>query len=387
MNTSLAIQSGGSLSLNNQTLTVGDLTGSASSAISLGTGTLTVSSIVGSSYAGTISGTGSFIKSGVGNLILTGPDTSTGSITATQGGLTLACTPSIVASSLSASATATLNISSPLTSVPNLSSGGTINIMPLSGTGIQGRTFAGISLTGTSSSSSGQVNVVPAAIHTNRTLLIASGVSFSGTNGAWLGQLDLANNDMVVHTASLATLTSLVASGYNAAAGGTWNGQGIVSSTAAADTTHLTALGVILNDVGNGSPLYNLGSNLGLFDGPGGYNPSATDVLIKYTYYGDANLDGQVDGSDYSRIDSGYISQATGWYNGDFNYDGVINGSDYTLIDNAYNTQGANLTSNAEIASTTAQIASSISVPEPATLAIMGIASASLLSRRRIRTR
>ena len=28
------------------------------------------------------------------------------------------------------------------------------------------------------------------------------------------------------------------------------------------------------------------------------------DVLVKYTYYGDANLDGKVDGSDYSRIDS-----------------------------------------------------------------------------------
>jgi hypothetical protein len=109
-------------------------------------------------------------------------------------------------------------------------------------------------------------------------------------------------------------------------------------------------------------------------------------VLIKYTYYGDANLDGQVDGSDYARIDSGYLNQLTGWYNGDFNYDGVVNGSDYTLIDNSYNTQGANLSSNAEIASSTAQIALTASVPEPAMLAVMGIATASLLSRRRIRT-
>jgi hypothetical protein len=69
----------------------------------------------------------------------------------------------------------------------------------------------------------------------------------------------------------------------------------------------------------------------------------ATDVLIKYTWYGDANLDGKVDGSDYSRIDSGFLAHATGWANGDFNYDNTVNGSDYTLIDNAFNTQGNQL--------------------------------------------
>jgi hypothetical protein len=70
-----------------------------------------------------------------------------------------------------------------------------------------------------------------------------------------------------------------------------------------------------------------------------------TDVLVKFTYYGDANLDGKVDGTDYSRIDSGYLTKATGWYNGDLNYDGVVDGSDYTLMDNAFNTQGASLAS------------------------------------------
>jgi len=66
-------------------------------------------------------------------------------------------------------------------------------------------------------------------------------------------------------------------------------------------------------------------------------------VMVKYTYYGDANLDGKVDGSDYSRIDNGFLTHASGWYNGDFNYDSSVNGSDYTLIDNAFNTQAASL--------------------------------------------
>jgi hypothetical protein len=73
-------------------------------------------------------------------------------------------------------------------------------------------------------------------------------------------------------------------------------------------------------------------------------------VLVKYTYYGDANLDGKVDGSDYSIIDNTYLHEnfsngvattpISGWYNGDFNYDGVVDGSDYALMDNAFNQQG-----------------------------------------------
>jgi fibronectin-binding autotransporter adhesin len=187
------------------------------------------------------------------------------------------------------------------------------------------------------------------------------------------GTIDITNNALVLRNAnaSIGTISSEVAAAFN---GGAWNGTGgsiITSSTAATDSTRLTAVGVA--------------TGLTSFEGA---TVSASDVLIKYTYYGDANLDGHVDGSDYSLIDNGYLNGLTGWQNGDFNYDGVVNGSDYTLIDNAFNSQGAALA--VELASpdatATAQIAGSgatSAVPEPASLALLGIGAVGLLGRRR----
>jgi hypothetical protein len=171
--------------------------------------------------------------------------------------------------------------------------------------------------------------------------LIVSNLAMAQSAGAWTGTLDLSANDMVIHGGSLSTIASQIQAGYD---GGDWLGSGITSSAAANNTSHLTALGVIQNSVDGsltGAALYsNAPNSQGPFDGMSLAN---ADVLLKYTYIGDANLDGKIDGSDYSRIDDGYTSQSTGWFNGDFNYDRAIDGSDYTLIDNAFNNQGAAL--------------------------------------------
>jgi hypothetical protein len=169
-------------------------------------------------------------------------------------------------------------------------------------------------------------------------LLDAGGVSIDGTS-----TLNITNNFFDVQGSNLGTVSTLVGQGFN---NGLWTGNGgITSSVASSDTHHLKGVGAIQNSNAAGGTFYPTidGAALG-----------SSDVLVRATYYGDANLDGKVDGSDYSLIDYSYLqehwvngaetnSPVTGWYNGDFNYDNNVDGSDYTLIDNAFNTQGTQL--------------------------------------------
>jgi hypothetical protein len=263
---------------------------------------------------------------------------------------------------------------SPAITVP---AGTTYPIGAHAGSGVSVQVIAGITI-----DPGGVAIVAPAPMNANRQLLVitAPGLSIAGSSGHWTGLLDLTNNDMDLPGGSLATTTDQIRQGYNLAGGGNWAGTGgITSSAAAGDSSHLTALGVIQNNQ-SGSPLYTAANP---FDT---YTPGAGDILVKYTYFGDANLDGKVDGSDYSLIDAGYASQGllTGWYNGDFNYDGVVDGSDYALIDNAFNNQTANLSTAALVAESTAQVgATPVAVPEPGSLSLAAVGCVGLLRRRR----
>jgi autotransporter-associated beta strand protein len=262
--------------------------------------------------------------------------------------------------------------------------GGVFDLDAASTSGILVRNLSSISFT-TGSAPFGQLNVLAASQTASRQLVVLKGLTVAGTTNAWQGKIDLANNDLDVAAGSLANLTNMVKQGYNA---GKWNGSaGVVSTVAAADTRHLTAIGVIQNNQ-SGAALFTSSNK---FDGT---VPGASDILLKYTYYGDTNFDGKVDATDLARLNASISNNAnprnkplTGWYNGDFNYDGVINGSDMTLLDNAMNAKAAQL--NAIIAAPqalpTAQIAGTTSVPEPTGAGLIGVCCSAILTRRRKR--
>jgi autotransporter-associated beta strand protein len=299
--------------------------------------------------SGNIDGSGGLTVAGPGSTTLSGINTYSGTTNVSGG-------------------TLSVNNLASLPSGGNLTVTGVANIAAVNGSGLQHLTLGNVTVNG-----NGAIKLGTATLHTDRTVVAASLLSIAGATNSWTGSLDLGGNDLVLASGNLTTITNQLKQGYN---NGNWNGAGISSLAAASDTRHLTAIGVMQETA------------TGTFDGVG---VTAGSIVLKYTYYGDANLDGKVDGTDYSRIDAAYLADQsnpgsmTGWYNGDFNYDGVINGSDYTLIDNAYNTQGAQL--SAELASPTAQVAAggSSAVPEPTTLGLLATAVAGMLGRRRRR--
>jgi hypothetical protein len=236
---------------------------------------------------------------------------------------------------------------------------GSLNVVANPRSTILARTFAGLNV--------GATGDVAVAASATRSVVVTSALSI-----ATGGTLDLTSNDLIVSGGDIGAVTALAATGFNLAGGGNWSGSGLTSSLAASDTTHLTALAVVGNN--QGGPTLD-----GKFDGVS-VNPG--DVLVKYTLVGDANLDGHVDGSDYTLIDTGFASGGTltGWFNGDFNYDGYVDGSDYALIDNSFNNQPAAGIPSVLTAEVSAQPASA---PEPASLSLLTALLLPIARRRR----
>jgi hypothetical protein len=150
------------------------------------------------------------------------------------------------------------------------------------------------------------------------------------------GRLNLTDNDLVLdyEAAGPNPLNDVHARLASAYRGSAWDGPGIGTDMAAAKQGR-TTLGVV-SAAGRLS-----GGATAMFSG---VTVDASSVLIKYTYAGDANLDGQIDAGDYGVIDNFVqVSNASGYFNGDFNYDGFIDAGDYGIIDNNVQAQGTPL--------------------------------------------
>ena len=120
-----------------------------------------------------------------------------------------------------------------------------------------------------------------------------------------------------------------------------------------------------------------------------GQTVTGASTIAMYTYAGDVNLDGLIDGADYGTLDNWIQFPGTsGYANGDVNYDGVIDGADYGVLDNSIQLQGAPFLgvneSFAGGASALTSISGVTAVPEPSALiAVASTTIAGVLSRRR----
>lgn len=172
------------------------------------------------------------------------------------------------------------------------------------------------------------------------------------------GQLDLGDNDMVVFYSGktpLATIRQYASSGTLLASAGSDSSVSPFPRTLAVWDNNTTQLSV--------------------FDGVS--LPDFNEILIKYTYFGDANLDGMVTPLDYAIVD-GNVGLGNSWVTGDLNGDGVVNPGDYAQIDGNI---GAGTGGNGG-----PQMLSVAAVPEPASAGLF-LMGAGLMALRRRRNR
>ena len=68
-----------------------------------------------------------------------------------------------------------------------------------------------------------------------------------------------------------------------------------------------------------------------------GQSVNSNAVLVKFTYLGDANLDGKVNALDFNALATHFGATGKFWTDGDFNYDGTVNTQDFTALANNFN--------------------------------------------------
>ena len=239
--------------------------------------------------------------------------------------------------------------SAPITNNGNLvfDRSGTITAAnPIAGSGVVRQTGAGTLILSATNSYTGGTSVqggtlVTATNLSNGTLAISSATArvaqrtanndpASADHRAGVsitsGTLDLNNNAMIVDYAGASPLLAIRSQLITGYATGNWNGPGIDSTSASNDSSHASALG------------YGEASTLGITTFAGHTLSDATDVLVRYTLSGDANLDGVVNALDFNALATHFGEPGTTiWTDGDFNYDGQVSTMDFISLSQNFN--------------------------------------------------
>jgi fibronectin-binding autotransporter adhesin len=206
-----------------------------------------------------------------------------------------------------------------------------------------------------------------------------SNINVSSLTIAANSVLDISNNHVIIDygaTDPMSTILGYLKSGFN---NGAWNGtSGIISSTAQTKTNGLT---------------YSVGWADGNDKTGAVKNLTSGEIELKYTLVGDANLDGTVNGSDFSILAANFGLGVTNWDQGNFLYTSSVNGSDFSALaanfgqgDSGAAVTPADIAALDSFAAANGLPAPTIAaVPEPASIGLLALGTVTVLSRRQRR--
>ena len=256
---------------------------------------------------------------------------------------------------------------------------------PTSVTG--GKLVLGKSLTSSSSVSVGNDAVIELASDGSYNKVIKTGEIGIASNAS----IDLRDNKLLTSTPAGtfdgSTYTGVQGQVQRAYNFGAWDQPGVKTSEPNAGQNAGPLSGTTTIGVATGEQIIFIGpTETGVF---AGQTITGATTIAMYTYAGDVNFDGVVDGADYGTLDNWIQFPGTdGYANGDVNYDGVIDGADYGVLDNTIQLQGAPIPGwDSTGAGSSVSLSGVTAVPEPTACGLALLGAATLLARRRRRRR
>ena len=254
---------------------------------------------------------------GPGNIVFTKLETYTGFTHVDAGTLTIDTAGAIASTDVTVASGATFNINGALAAAAVVTDNGSVNFGGNSGGGTPTRTIATLNIGSNSSA-----RLLPSAFPANPQILNAGSITFADATA----RLDLGNNDLRTNVSAPNVRAAIIAGSiYTSSTGGT----------------------VGYADLGNGT------------------------TEARFTFPGDATLNGVVDTSDFTLLAQNFDSTSGVWSSGDFNYDNNVNALDFNALASNFGSQ---------LAAAPAPVLGAL-VPEPASLALLSLGF--VLHRRR----